>query len=69
MLMESIGLYTCDALLCGYSFSYFMKVAKKILGEAKKKDCKLITGFLYQRSLINIAIGGFLTSMSSYLLR
>lgn len=37
MLMESIGLYTCDALLRGCSFSYRTEMAKKILEEAKKK--------------------------------
>jgi hypothetical protein len=50
MLLESIGLYTCDALLCDYSFPYCISsvaVAKMILEEAKKNDLKLIIALLY----------------------
>jgi replicative superfamily II helicase len=59
MLLESIGLYTCDALLCNYSNSFYVSVilesiAMTILEEAKKKDSKLIIALLYHTIIVKL---------------
>ena len=47
MLLESIGLYTCDVLMYGYSHEDGIEEATKILEEAKKNHSMLITPPLY----------------------
>ena len=57
MLLESIGLYTCDTLLYDFSNSSCINISEKILEEAKKKDSKLIIALLYHTLIFRYCDG------------